>query len=78
LLQVSDAEALEVWCDRAIAQNPRSVADYRAGKVVALNFLKGQVMKMSQGKANPNLVGEILARRLTVQADNTGSADILG
>jgi aspartyl-tRNA(Asn)/glutamyl-tRNA(Gln) amidotransferase subunit B len=35
--------------------------------VVALNFLKGQVMKMSQGKANPNLVGEILARKLTVK-----------
>jgi aspartyl-tRNA(Asn)/glutamyl-tRNA(Gln) amidotransferase subunit B len=64
LVQVSDAGALESWCDRAMAENPRSVADYQAGKVAALNYLKGQVMKLSQGKANPNLVGEILARKL--------------
>jgi aspartyl-tRNA(Asn)/glutamyl-tRNA(Gln) amidotransferase subunit B len=64
LVQVNDASALETWCDRAIAENPRSAADYRAGKAAALNFLKGQVMKMSRGKANPNLVGEILVRKL--------------
>jgi aspartyl-tRNA(Asn)/glutamyl-tRNA(Gln) amidotransferase subunit B len=74
LVQVSDLGALESWCDRAIAENPRSVADYRAGKVAALNFLKGQVMKMSQGKANPNLVGEILARKLQDPAHNPGSS----
>ena len=38
--------------------------DFRAGKVAALNFLKGQVMKLSKGKANTNLVGEILERKL--------------
>jgi aspartyl-tRNA(Asn)/glutamyl-tRNA(Gln) amidotransferase subunit B len=41
------------------------VEDYRAGKVAAINFLKGQVMKISKGKANPNLVGEILAKLLS-------------
>jgi len=39
-------------------------ADFRAGKANALNFLKGQVMKLSKGKANPALAGEILERRL--------------
>jgi aspartyl-tRNA(Asn)/glutamyl-tRNA(Gln) amidotransferase subunit B len=64
LAQVSDTGAIEKFCDDAIAANPNSVADYKNGKVAALNFLKGQVMKLSQGKANPNLVGEILEKKL--------------
>jgi len=64
LLQVSDTGAIEKFCDEAIAANPNSVADYKAGRVAALNFLKGQVMKLSKGKANPNLVGEILEKKL--------------
>jgi len=40
------------------------VADYKAGNLGALNFLKGQVMKLSKGKANPQLAGEILVRKL--------------
>ena len=64
LAQVSDTGAIEKLCDEAIAANPKSVADYRAGKVAALNALKGQVMKLSRGKANPALAGEILERKL--------------
>jgi aspartyl-tRNA(Asn)/glutamyl-tRNA(Gln) amidotransferase subunit B len=64
LTQVSDTAALEQFCDRVMAANPGPVADYKAGKAVALNFLKGQVMKLSKGKANPALVGEILERKL--------------
>jgi aspartyl-tRNA(Asn)/glutamyl-tRNA(Gln) amidotransferase subunit B len=64
LAQVSDTSAIETFCDEVIAANPKSAADFKAGKVAALNFLKGQVMKASQGKANPNLVGEILERKL--------------
>ncbi|HXA45079.1 MAG TPA: Asp-tRNA(Asn)/Glu-tRNA(Gln) amidotransferase subunit GatB [Candidatus Angelobacter sp.] len=64
LAQVSDTGAIEKLCDEAIAQNPNPVADYKAGKVAALNALKGQVMKLSKGKANPALVGEILERKL--------------
>ena len=64
LAQVSDTGAIETFCDEAIAANPKSVADYKAGKVAALNSLKGQVMKLSKGKANPTLVGEILERKL--------------
>jgi aspartyl-tRNA(Asn)/glutamyl-tRNA(Gln) amidotransferase subunit B len=64
LAQVSDTGAIEKFCDEAIAANPKSVADYKAGKVAALNALKGQVMKLSKGKANPALAGEILERKL--------------
>jgi aspartyl-tRNA(Asn)/glutamyl-tRNA(Gln) amidotransferase subunit B len=62
--QVSDAGAIEALCDQAIAAHPGPVADYKAGKAAALNFLKGQVMKLSKGKANPALAGEILERKL--------------
>ena len=64
LSQVSDAGALEALCDEAIAANPGPVADYRAGKSAALNFIKGQVMRLSKGKANPAMAGEILERKL--------------
>ena len=65
LAQVSDTGAIEKFCDDAIAAHPGPAADFRAGKVAALNFLKGQVMKLSKGKANPALAGEILQRKLT-------------
>jgi len=64
LVQVSDAGALEGFIEEAIAKNPKSVADFKAGNDAAINFLKGQVMKLSKGKANPQLVGEILLRKL--------------
>ncbi len=64
LSQVSDVEELGRFCDEAIAANPKSVGDYRAGKIAALNSLKGQVMKLTKGKANPNLVGQILESKL--------------
>ena len=64
LAQVSDAGTIENFCDQVIAANPGPAADYKSGKAAALNFLKGQVMKLSKGKANPNLAGEILERKL--------------
>ena len=64
LAQVSDTGAIEAFCDQAIAAHPKSVADYQAGNAAAINFLKGQVMRLSKGKANPQLVGEILERKL--------------
>jgi aspartyl-tRNA(Asn)/glutamyl-tRNA(Gln) amidotransferase subunit B len=62
--QLSDTAALEKLSDEVIAANPKPAADFRAGQRAALNFLKGQVMKLSKGKANPALVGEILERKL--------------
>ena len=64
LAQVSDTGAIEKFCDEAIAAHPGPAADFKAGKVAALNFLKGQVMKASKGKANPAVVGEILEQKL--------------
>ena len=64
LVQISDTSEIERLCDDVIAASPGPVADYKAGKTAALNFLKGQVMKLSKGKANPTLVGEILLRKL--------------
>jgi aspartyl-tRNA(Asn)/glutamyl-tRNA(Gln) amidotransferase subunit B len=66
LEQMSDSGALEALCDQAIAASAKAVAEYKAGKVQAINSIKGQVMKLSQGKANPQLVGEILARKHAV------------
>jgi aspartyl-tRNA(Asn)/glutamyl-tRNA(Gln) amidotransferase subunit B len=63
-VQLSDSAALEAICDQAIAANPGPAADFRSGKAAALNFLKGQVMKLSQGKANPALAGQILESKL--------------
>ena len=63
--QESDTGAIEALCRQVIGANPKVVADYKAGKVSSINFLKGQVMKLSQGKANPNVVGEVLAKELS-------------
>jgi len=64
LLQVSDSGELEQMCRDAIAANPGSADDFCNGKAAALNFLKGQVMKASRGKANPQMVGELLEQIL--------------
>jgi aspartyl-tRNA(Asn)/glutamyl-tRNA(Gln) amidotransferase subunit B len=63
--QLSDATEIETLCEQVIAANPKPVADFRAGNAASLNFLKGQVLKLSKGKANPALVGEILERQLS-------------
>jgi len=62
--QLSDAGAIEALCDQVIAANPKPAADFKAGNAASLNFLKGQVMKLSKGQANPALAGEILERKL--------------
>ncbi len=63
-LQVSDADVLDALADRALAEYPQSVADYRRGRKAALQFLIGQVMRISGGKANPQVVQALLIRRL--------------
>ena len=65
LKQESDTGAIEAICDQVLAANPKAIAEYKGGKTASINFLKGQVMKLSQGKANPNVVGEVLARKLS-------------
>ena len=62
--QLSDLGAIEKFCDEVIAANPKPVADFKVGNIASLNFLKGQVIKSSKGKANPQLVGEVLEKKL--------------
>ena len=62
--QITGGEELHAMVDRVIADNPGSVADFRAGKQQALMFLMGQVMKISQGRANPQLVQQLLRDKL--------------
>ncbi len=64
LKQISDAGAIGQLVDEVIAANPRSVAEFRAGRDKAFNALVGQVMKASRGKANPAQVNELLRRKL--------------
>jgi aspartyl-tRNA(Asn)/glutamyl-tRNA(Gln) amidotransferase subunit B len=64
LAQMSDAGMLETVIDAVIAANPVPVADFKAGKEKALQFLIGQVMKETKGKANPGMLGEIFKKKL--------------
>lgn len=64
LAQVSDVGALEQQVDEVLAVNTQSVEDYKAGKENAIKYLMGQVMKLSGGKANPQVVMEILKKKL--------------
>ena len=64
IAQLSDVGAIEKLCDEVIAANPKPAADFKAGHAASLNFLKGQVLKLSKGTANPGLVGKILEQRL--------------
>ena len=64
LKQISDTGAIEKIVDEVIANNPKNVEEFRAGKEKALNGLVGQVMKASKGKANPGQVNQILRAKL--------------
>jgi len=64
LTQISDSDALEKTVEEVLNQCPSQVAQYQAGETKVLGFLVGQVMKMTEGKANPQKVNEILKRHL--------------
>jgi aspartyl-tRNA(Asn)/glutamyl-tRNA(Gln) amidotransferase subunit B len=64
LKQMNDTGALEKIVDQVIAANAKNVAEFRAGNAKALNALVGQIMKGSQGKANPQQVNELLRQKL--------------
>ncbi|HEV2264310.1 MAG TPA: Asp-tRNA(Asn)/Glu-tRNA(Gln) amidotransferase subunit GatB [Stellaceae bacterium] len=64
LKQVTDTGAIETAIDAVLAKEPDKVADYRAGKEKLLAYFVGQVMKATQGKANPALVNELLKKKL--------------
>jgi aspartyl-tRNA(Asn)/glutamyl-tRNA(Gln) amidotransferase subunit B len=62
--QSTDTSALEKIADEIIAANPKQVEQYRAGKKTVIGFFVGQVMKASKGQANPQMVNEVLAKKL--------------
>jgi aspartyl-tRNA(Asn)/glutamyl-tRNA(Gln) amidotransferase subunit B len=62
--QSRDTSALEKLADELIAANPKQVEQYRAGKKTMLGFFVGQVMKASRGQANPQLVNEVLTKKM--------------
>jgi aspartyl-tRNA(Asn)/glutamyl-tRNA(Gln) amidotransferase subunit B len=64
LKQINDANTLGTIIDSVLASNEKSVAEFRAGKEKAFNTLVGQVMKVSNGKANPTLTNELLQLKL--------------
>ena len=64
LTQISDADALEKTVEEVLKQCPSQAAQYQAGETKVLGFLVGQVMKMTEGKANPQKVNDILKRHL--------------
>ena len=64
LTQVADSGELSRIVDQVLAANPKVVEDWRSGKKAALGFLVGQVMKATQGRANPGLVNRLLGEKL--------------
>ena len=65
LMQISSSDELEKIVDEVIVANPQSVEDFKAGKTKASGFLMGQVMKKSQGKANPKVCKQLIDDKLS-------------
>jgi aspartyl-tRNA(Asn)/glutamyl-tRNA(Gln) amidotransferase subunit B len=64
LMQITDTVEIEHVVDQVLSQNTKSVEDFKEGKTKALGFLIGQAMRVTRGKANPQLLNDILIRRL--------------
>ena len=65
LVQVGDLDALGGWVDEVLAANPKEVERYRGGEVKLIGFFVGQVMKRSQGKADPKKIQPVLQEKLS-------------
>jgi len=63
-VQVSDEASLNAVIESTLAANPKQVAEYRSGKTKVLGFLVGQVMKETKGQANPQVLNELLRKKL--------------
>ncbi len=64
LKQISDSSAIETFVEQIIRENPSEVEAYRNGKTKVIGFLVGQVMRVSKGKANPQVVNQLLRKKL--------------
>ncbi len=74
LIQERDESAMQAWIDQAFAENPQAVADALSDNPkkskAAPGFLRGQVMKISQGKADPKLTGELIEKKIAAMRSN--------
>jgi aspartyl-tRNA(Asn)/glutamyl-tRNA(Gln) amidotransferase subunit B len=61
---MDDAALLEPLVDQVLAENPQSVVDFKAGRDKAFAFLVGQVMKLTRGKASPQVVNDLLRKKI--------------
>jgi aspartyl-tRNA(Asn)/glutamyl-tRNA(Gln) amidotransferase subunit B len=64
LSQITDSREIEAAVDQIVAANPQPVADYKAGKIIAIKFLVGQVMKATKGRANASQAQELLVKKI--------------
>ncbi len=65
LKQVTDTGAIEAWVDEVIAKNPKQVEQFKSGQTKILGFFVGQVMKLSQGKADPAAINALISEKLS-------------
>jgi aspartyl-tRNA(Asn)/glutamyl-tRNA(Gln) amidotransferase subunit B len=65
LVQISDVRAIEKAVDDVIAKNPKEVERFKAGEEKLIGFFVGQIMKLTKGKANPQMVNELLKKKLS-------------
>jgi aspartyl-tRNA(Asn)/glutamyl-tRNA(Gln) amidotransferase subunit B len=79
LIQVRDESSMTTWVDQAFAENPQAVADALGDNPkkakAAPGFLRGQVMKISQGKADPKLIGELIEKKIGAIIDAIRNRD---
>lgn len=66
LAQVSDSSAIDTLAEQVIAENQKSVEDFKTGKKAALQHMVGQIMKLSRGKANPQMAAKTLERKIGI------------
>ena len=64
LVQITDNSEIEKIVEQVLEENKQSVEDYRAGKSNALKYLVGQAMRLSKGKANPQMINELILEKL--------------
>jgi aspartyl-tRNA(Asn)/glutamyl-tRNA(Gln) amidotransferase subunit B len=70
LAQISDTDALDGRVNEVVQDNPEAISQYLAGKETVFGFLMGQVMRATRGKANPQIVRELLHKRLDALRDD--------
>ena len=71
LIQVTDINEIEIIIDQILNENMDKVVDYNSGKTKLIGFFVGEAMKLSNGKANPKMLNEVLTKRLIDSKDNS-------